>query len=169
MHRTYVLVMSVILSCNNPVKYTVWTFNDGCNLDKLEYQEITDTISSFKSGDLQTGVKANGKLYLNSKLNIDTLGANLHNGDKVFINQKTFKTVKVSQAFYEKYAVNRESLCQIAQGIKTGVIKTEEGIKKAENLYLDIISMFSGLRAQDEKMRVDEEKKKADSIKQIKW
>ena len=71
----------------------------------------------------------------------------------MFINQTTLRTVKVTQDFYEKYSNNRTSLCQIVEGVKSKIISSEEGKSRAEKLYLDMVYMFSGLRAEDEKKK----------------
>lgn len=146
----FCLTTMFIISCGPTKDISIWS-KKYCNLERLEYQEVTDTIRRTNDGGFEGGVKANGKVILSDKINLDTVAAYLKGGNKVFINQTTFRAVKVSQGFYEKYSQNRASLCQIVEGVKSKIISSKEGKSRAETLYLDMVYMFSGLREQDEK------------------
>lgn len=118
-----------------------------CKLERLEFQEIYDTVSVKRKGEFQSGIIANGKVILTDKISLDSVGAQIKAGNKVFFDQKTFRTVKVSQDFYEEYTKNRTSLCQIMEGVKSGIISTDEGKRRSENIYLDMVVAFSGIKS----------------------
>lgn len=145
-----ICTVSVFFSCNSTKKISIWS-KKYCKLERLEYQEVTDTVRVTKNGKLEAGVKVNGKVIVDQNISLDTVKAYLESGNKVFINQSTMKVVKVSQAYYEQYNKNRASLCQIVEGVKSGIISSKEGKLRAEKEYLDMVRFFSGLSAEDEK------------------
>ena len=142
----------LVISCSVTKRASLWT-KKYCNLERLEYQEIIDTVRISKENGIESGIKTSGKFILTDKLKLDTISANLKAGKKVFINQNTLQIAKVSQEFYENYTKNRTALCQIMEGMKSKVISSKEGKLKAEGLYLDIISMFSGINDDEKKSR----------------
>src|SRR5450432_3054728 len=142
----FLIVLVVIFSSCGP-DYTLWT-KKYCLLERLEYQQITDTISRRKESGIEGGVKVNGKAIFSEKINLDTVNAELKAGNKVFINENTFRTVQVSQEFYQKYNENRSYLCDLIDGMKSGIISTDTGKARAEAMYLDMVQMFSGLDKQ---------------------
>jgi len=146
----FLLIALVTISCSQTKKISLMT-KKYCKLERLELQEISDTTRVEKNGEFKSGVIANGKVILTDKISIDSIGAQISGGNKVFIDQRTFRTVKVSQEFYEEYTKNRTSLCQIMEGVKSGIISTNEGKIRAENIYLDMVVAFSGIKTQEEK------------------
>lgn len=137
------LFLLFFYSCKENKSNSLWS-NQDCDLERLEFQEITDTIHRTKNGGLEGGVMINGKIVFNDKINLDTIKAFLNAGDKVFISQTTFKTVKVSQEFYEKYNSTRAFLCQTMAAMKSKDVSPETKAR-AEEMYLDLIEMNSGL------------------------
>ncbi len=146
-------MLSLFIGCASK-DYSIWS-KKYCKLERLEYQEVTDTVSVTKSGKIEFGVKANGKVILGDKINLDSVRANLDAGRKVFINQDTKRIVKVSEEFYEQYSNKRASLCQIITGVKEGIIQSKEGKIRAENEYLDLVRFFSGIDNESKKKNQD--------------
>lgn len=144
MKQLFIFISIIILiSCGSSKKNTLFSSKD-CSLERLEYQEITDTIHLTKNGNLTGGVSVNGKAIVSDKIDLDSVKAYLKAGNKVFISQTTYKTVKVSQEFYEKYTNNRTYLCQTMEAMKSDEVSSETKAR-AEKIYLDIIEMNSGL------------------------
>jgi hypothetical protein len=143
---TALIAFGFFCSCNNANDFSIWS-DKYCKLERLEYQEVEDTARVTTNGNIEGGVVANGKIIATDKINLDTLKAYLNAGQKVFINQSTKRIVKVSQDFYEQYNKNRTSLCQIVEGVKSGIISSDEGKKRAEQEYLDMVRFFSGMDA----------------------
>lgn len=145
--KVLIACFSVILliSCRSERVDQSDIWKGDCSLERLEYQEITDTIHRTKNGGIEGGVAANGKLIYSDKINVDSVKAYLNAGNKVFISQTTLRTVKVSQDFYEKYTTRRESLCQVLAAMKKSNNFGRESKKRAETMYLDIVEMNSGL------------------------
>lgn len=134
------------ISCHSSKNSTSSIFKgDGCSLERLEYQEVSDTIHRTKNGGIEGGVTANGKAIISDKINIDSVKAYLNAGNKVFISQTTFRTVKVSQDFWEKYNSSRKNLCDALEAMKKSNNFSPEAKKRAENIYLDIVEMNAGL------------------------
>lgn len=146
----FILIALLVLSCSQTKKVALLS-KKYCKLERFEFQEISDTVSVKRNGEFQSGIIAKGKVILTDKISIDSVGAQISGGNKVFFEQKTFRTVKVSQDFYEEYTKNRTSLCQIVEGVKSGIISTKVGKRRAENLYLDMVHAFSGIKTQEEK------------------
>lgn len=133
----------LLVSCKSQDD-SLWT-KKYCKLERLEFQEITDTVKIIKSSGVDFGVKINGSEITLNKAEIDTITADLKLGKKVFINKSTLKTAKVSQEFYEDYSRKRAALCMLKDAIKNKEISKDEGKERAERIYLDIIEQFSGI------------------------
>ena len=145
----YFVVLLTFISCATTKKNSIWSDKD-CKLERLEYQEITDTIHRTVNGGVEGGVTVNGKAIISDKINLDSVKAYLNAGNKVFISQSTFKTVKVTQEFYQKYSDNRAFLCQTMELMKLKGVSAETKAE-AEKVYLDIIKMNSGLNNEKKK------------------
>lgn len=142
---TIVSVLTMSCSRNSTNKdIEIWS-KKYCKLERLDFQEVTDTIKVKKNGEVSGGVIANGKIILSDKISLDSVGASIRAGNKTFIDRSTLRIVKVSQDFYQNYASNRKSLCDLMEGIRNGIVTSDDGKKRAEKLYLDIVESFSGL------------------------
>lgn len=144
-------ILISLFSCGTSAKTSnstasAWT-KQGCSLERLEYQEVTDTIHRTRNGKIEGGVSANGKAIISDQINVDSVKAYLNAGNKVFVSQTTFRTVKVDQKFYQDYTNNRSFLCQTLELMKLRGRKAvmPETRARAEKIYLDIIEMNSGL------------------------
>lgn len=131
-------------SFKKPENFSIWK-DKYCRLERLDYQEIQDTARITNNGTFESGVKANGKFIATNNINLDTLKAYLNAGQKVFVDQTTSRVVKVSQEYWQQYNSNRARLCEVVEGVESGLISSAEGKKRAENLYLDLVSFFAGI------------------------
>jgi len=122
-----------------------------CNLTELNYLEVSDTIHRTQNGNIEGGVKANGKAIFSDKISLDSIGANLSAGNKVFIDQRTFRMVKVSREYFENFNKMRAALCNLVGGLKSGILSESEFKSKAAEQYLEINRLFAGLDQQPQK------------------
>jgi hypothetical protein len=155
MNQKQLLIVILVIVCitagiliyrsfNTTENFSVWK-DKYCKLERLEYQEIEDTSRITNNGNVESGVRANGKFIATDKINLDTIKAYLNAGQKVFVDQTTRRVVKVSQEYWEQYNSQRARLCDIVGGIENHAIESTEGKREAEHLYLDLVSFFAGI------------------------
>ncbi len=151
---TLLLIPSIIFtSCPGAKKAQNYSVIEDkyCKLTELNFQEVSDTIHRTQNGNVEGGIVVNGKEVFSDKINFDSVRANFQAGNKVFLDQKTFRTVKVSQEYFERFNQMRAAMCNLVAGLKSGILSEAEFKNKAAEQYLAINALFAGLDTGEKK------------------
>lgn len=119
------------------------TLNSDCPLEKTSWlvvdQQANLEVQSALAKQLSSAAIADA-----NNISVVSNHSTLHFASSLqkLIDENANKKVKVSQAFYNEYTANRNSLCAVLEALRRGSIKKEESSKTAETAFRKIALSF---------------------------